>query len=104
MVLSQTVILGDFNAKSSFWYNNDITAYEDSAIDGATFQFGFQQIIKEPTRIISDSSSSIDLIFATQPNLVSESGVHSALHPNCHHHKTSPKFNPKIYCPPSYEQ
>ena len=31
-----TVILGDFNAKSSLWYNNDITTYEGSKIDGVT--------------------------------------------------------------------
>ena len=31
-----TVILGDFNAKSSLWCNNDTTTYEGSKIDGAT--------------------------------------------------------------------
>ena len=31
-----TVILGDINAKSSLWYNNDITTYEGSKIDGVT--------------------------------------------------------------------
>ena len=33
------IALGDFNAKTSFWYNNDITAYEDSKIDGVKSQF-----------------------------------------------------------------
>ena len=47
--------------------------------------FGLQEIINEPTHIIGDSSSCIDLIFISQPNLVMESGVHSSLHPNCHH-------------------
>ena len=71
--------------KSSLWYNNDITTYEGSKIDGATSQFRLQQIIKEPTHIIGDSSSCIDLIFTTQPNLVMESGVHSNEFPwdNC---------------------
>ena len=80
-----TVTLGDFNAKSSLWYNNDITTYEGSKIDGVTSQFGLQQIIKEPTNIIGDSSSCTDLIFTTQPNLVMESGVHSNEFPwdNC---------------------
>ena len=44
-----TVILGDFNAKSSPWCNNDITTYEGSKTDGVTSQFGLQQIIKEST-------------------------------------------------------
>ena len=63
-----------------------------------------QQIIKEPTHIIGDSSSCIDLIFTTQPNLVMESGVHPSLHSNCHHHITFAKFNLKIHYPPPYER
>ena len=33
-----------------------------------------------------------------------ESGVHSSLHPNCHHQVTYAKFNLKIYYPPLNEQ
>ena len=33
-----------------------------------------------------------------------ESGVHSSLHPNCHHQITYAKFNLKIYYPPPYER
>ena len=54
--------------------------------------------------IIEDSSSCIDLIFISQPNLVMESGVHSSLHPNCHHQITHAKFSLKIFYPPPYEQ
>ena len=32
------------------------------------------------------------------------SGVHSSLHPNCHHQITYAKFNLKICCPPPYER
>ena len=83
-----TVILGEFNAKSSLLYNNDVATYEGSKIDGVTSQFGLQQRIKEPTHIIADSLSCIDLIFTTQPNLVMEYGVHSSLHSDWHHHIT----------------
>ena len=93
-----TVILGDFNAKSSLWCNNAITTYECSKIDGVTSQFGLQQIIKEPTRFIGGSLC-IDLIFTSQPNLVMESGVHSSLHANCHHHITFAKSKLKIHYP-----
>ena len=99
-----TVVLGDFNATSSLWYNRDITTYEVSKIDGAASQFGLEKIIKEPTHIIGDSSLCIDLIFTTQPNLVMEPGVHSSLHSNCHHHITFAKLNLKIYYPPPYER
>ena len=53
--------------------------------------------------IIGDSSSCIDLIFTSQPNLVMESGVFSSLHPNCRHQIIYAKFNLKIYYPPPYE-
>ena len=62
-----------------------MTTYEGSKIDAITSQFGLKQLIQEPTHILTDSSSSIDLIFTSQPNLVMELGVHSSLHQNCHH-------------------
>ena len=33
-----------------------------------------------------------------------ESGVHSSVHPNCHHQITYAKFNLKIHHPPPYER
>ena len=99
-----TVVFGDFNAKSNLWFKGNKTTNEGSKIDGITSTFGLQQIINEPTHIIGDSSSYIDLIFTSQPNLVMESGVHSLLHPNCHHQMTYAKFNLKIYYPPPYER
>ena len=99
-----TVVLGDFNAKLSLWYNNDISTYEGSKIDGVTSQFGLEQIIKEPTHIIGESLSYIDLIFTTQPNSVMKSGFPFLLHSNCHRHTTFAKFNLKIHYPPPYEQ
>ena len=69
-----------------------------------TYQFGLSQIIKEPTHILENSSSCIDLIFTTQPNMVLESGVHHSLHQNCHHQIIFAKFNLKVYYPPPYER
>ena len=76
------VLLGDFNAKSSNWCKNDITTTEGKAIENISSQFGLYQIINEPTRILESSSSCIDLIFTSQPNLITESGVYPSLHPN----------------------
>ena len=50
----------------------------------------------------TNSSSCIDLIFTSQPNIVVESSVPPSLHPNCHHQIVSAKFNLKIYYPPPY--
>ena len=81
-----TVVLGDFNIKSSNWYKHDKTAV--SKIDAVTSQFGLQQLIKEPSHILGNSSSCIDLIFTCHPSLVMESGVHPSLHLNCRHQIT----------------
>ena len=69
-----------------------------------TSQCGFKQVISDPTHILESSSSRIDLIFKSQPNLVMNSGGHSSLHPNCHHQILHAKFNLKLFYPHSYEQ
>ena len=99
-----TIVLGDFNAKLSLWYNNNITTYGSSKVDSVTSQFGLEKIIKEPTHIIGDSSWCIDLIFTNQPNFVMEYGVHSSFHSNCHHHITLAKFILKIHHTHPYER
>ena len=96
------VILGGFNAKVNTWCKSNKTTYEGSKIDGLTSNFGLQQLIKEPTHIIGNSSSCIDLLFCPQPNLVMESGVHPSLHTSCHHQIIYAKFKLKIYYPPPY--
>ena len=79
------VVIGDFNAKSKHWCSQDSTKFEGINIGNMSSQFGLSQIIKEASHILESSSSCIDLIFLTQPNLVVEFGVHPSLHPNCHH-------------------
>ena len=99
-----TVVLGDFNAKSSNWCKADVTSLEGSKIDTITSSYGLNQLIQEPTHILNSSSSCIDLIFTSQPNLVMESGIHSSLHSNCHHQIVFAKFNLSIFYPPPYER
>ena len=43
------VALGDFNAKTTNWYKNDLNFYEGLKINTVTSQFGLQQLINEPT-------------------------------------------------------
>ena len=95
-------IFGDFNAKSCNWYNHDKTNFEGSTTVSITSQFGLHQLINEPTHLLQNSSSCIDLIFTSQPNIAVESGVHLSLRPNCHHQIIFAKFNLKIYYPPPY--
>ena len=96
--------IGDFNAKSKNWYSQDKTSFEGKTIESITSQFGLYQLINEPTHLLENSSSCIDLIFTSQPNLVVESGVHPSLHPNCHHQIVFAKFNLMISYPPPYSR
>ena len=65
-----TVALGDFNVQTKGWYPVGKRPYKNTRIDGS--QFGLEQLIHEPTDINGDKPS-LDLSFASQPNLVAES-------------------------------
>ena len=56
-----------------------------------------KQVTTEPTHILENSSSSIDLFFSNQPNLIMDSGVQDpTLHSKCHHQIIYSKVNLKI--------
>ena len=99
-----TVVPGDFHAKSNNWCKADITSLVGSKIDTITNSYGLNQLIQEPNHILNSSSSCIDLIFTSQPNLDMESGIHSSLHSNCHHQIVFAKFNLLIFYPPHFER
>ena len=96
--------IGDFNAKSSNCFNKDKTNFEDDTIENVTSLLGLRQVINEPMHILPNSSSCIDLIFTSQPNMVLKSGIHSSLHSICHYQIVIAKFNLKICFPPPYSR
>ena len=52
-----------------------------NTIENVTSQLALHQTIDEPTHILPNSFSCVDLIFTSQPNMVIESGIHSSLYP-----------------------
>ena len=66
--------------------------------------YNLHQLINTPTHILPNSESCIDLLFTSQSNLITESGVHASLFPRCHHQIIYAKVNLKIYYPPPYER
>ena len=60
------VVLRDFNTKSKNWYINDKTISEGAKIEFVTSQYGLHQIINEPTHVLENSSSCVDIIFTTK--------------------------------------
>ena len=99
-----SVILGDFNARSKSWWKSDIGTIEGTKIDVVTSSYGLQQLISQPTHLLANSSSCIDLIFTGQPSLVVDCGMHPSLHPNCHHQIVYCKLDLKIVYPPPYQR
>ena len=65
-----SIILGDFNARSKSWWKDDINTIEGTKIDSVATSYGLQQLISQPTHLLSNSSSCIDLIFTDQPSLI----------------------------------
>ena len=59
-----------------------MTTAEGAKIDSITTSYCFSQIIIDPTHILRNVSSCVDLVFTNQPNLVPESGIHPSLHWN----------------------
>ena len=96
------VVLGDFNAKLSQWHDKDSSTSEGISIENITSQFGLHQIINEPTHILENSFSCIDLIFTSQPDLSVESGTQPSLYPYCHHQIIYAKFNLEVLYQPPY--
>ena len=91
-----SVTAGDFKARSSSWWSEDINTSEGTKLYSLTSSNGFSQLINEATHIQTNGSFCIDSVFSNQPNLSVNSGVHISLHPNCHHQIVRVKFNLNI--------
>ena len=92
-----TVVIGDFNARSSKWLTDDKTTQEGLKIENLFSQFPLSQVINEPTHTSQNFNSCIDLLFTNQQNLITDSGIHPSLHSNCHHQIIYGKFNLKDF-------
>ena len=79
------VITGDFNCRSNQWWVDDVENTEGKLFEPLTSDLGLHQLISEPTHLMNNSKSCIDLILTDQPNLFVNSGVHPTLHEQCHH-------------------
>ena len=96
-----TAAIGGFILRAKLQFKNHKTSYERNIL---TCSHGLHQLINEPTNLLHSSSSCIDLIFTSQPNLVMESGVQPSVQPICHHQLILAKFDLSIYYPPPYER
>ena len=98
------LVTGDFNTRSLSYWKDDLTTSEGNQVHAITSSYGLSQIICEPTHILPNLSSCIDLIFINQNNFIMDSGVHTSLPPNSHHQIGYAKLNLKTEYPPLYER
>ena len=61
-----TVVIGDFNGRSSKWWTDDKTTQEGHKIENLLAQFSLLQVINKPTHISQNFNSCIDLLFTSQ--------------------------------------
>ena len=55
---------------------NDESNYEGTKIDCLAIEYDLKQLINDPTHLLENPSSCIDLAFTSQPNLVIDAGIH----------------------------
>ena len=95
-------ITGDFNCRSTEWWENDVKNNEGRLFEPFASELGLHQLITEPTHLFGDSKSCIDLLFTDQLNLFIETGVHPSLHGHCHHQIIYGKLSISNISLPSY--
>ena len=93
---------GDFNCRSPQWWENDTENEEGIIFEPLTSDLGLHQMISEPTHLMGQSRSCVDLIFTDQPNLLLETVAHPTLHEQCHHQIVYDKLAVNNLAPPSY--
>ena len=71
-------------------------------MNSSTSACGYSQLLNKPTHITKESSSCIDLIFATSPNLIRETRVELSISEKCHHNLIYGITDFKVTLPPPY--
>ena len=101
-----SIIMGDFNARSSNLCKYDISRSNNEGvqIDSVTSTHDLEQLICEPTHILSNSSSCTDFIFTNLPNLVAVSGKHPSFNSNYHHQIIHTEINLQVEYPSLYQR
>ena len=84
--------------------NGDSTNFQGIELAELAAQYNLNQDIDGPTHILPSSASCIDLIFTTETNFVTYSGVLPLLFPRCHHQLIFAKMSFTTFFPPAYKQ
>ncbi len=73
------VFLGDMNGRNSLFWNQDIANTEGRALLASFIQHEFDHFIHEPTRIVENCVSCINLMFTKNPFVFRTVGTHDKI-------------------------
>ena len=99
-----SIILGEFNARSLFWWKENKTTTEGTHLEALTSFHNFHQLVSDPIHLLPHSNACIDLIFTDRPILAVNCGTKSSLNSKCHLRITHCKLNINIEYPCPYER
>ena len=85
-------------------WSDGIQDKHGSALDELIQSKNLTQLINEPTHLINNSRSCIDLNITSQPNLFIDYGIHPSLFERCHHEIIHGKLNLTVLPPPAYKR
>ena len=100
--LTVLIIGGDFNGKCSKWYSFDTSENIGKEPDVITSTAGYARIIDKSTHFTSNSSSSIDLMFTSNPSIIVYSGIEKSLCSSRYPDIVYGKINFRVSFPPPH--
>lgn len=83
---NSVVFMGDMNCRNTLFWGPDTTNTEGRALKAQFDSHDYDQLIHEPTRVVNNCQSCIDLLFINNPSIISEVGTRPKIHdPKCDH-------------------
>ena len=97
-----SIIAGDFNARCSRWWKNDITNSTGQEIDSLTSSVDINKLLINLPMLLIISMSCIDLIFCTNKNVISNYGLDVSVFKSCQHNIIHGKIGIRAPLQPVY--
>jgi hypothetical protein len=95
---------GDYNAHHKDWYHKDTTNEAGITLKEILDKHSLHQLVTEPTYIVSNACTCVDLVYTDQPNLITQNSINPSLHKNCHHQVNHFQLNLICSPPPPYQR
>ena len=98
------ILIGDFNSKTKQWWPDGEETNEGVLLNQLIESFSITQLIDQPTHILTNSSSLIDLIITDQVDRFVDSGLLPSRRDKSHHEIIYGKLNLTAPLPPPYKR